>query len=237
MRVIVADDSVLLREGLARVLTHAGFTLTGMAGDAQELLRLVDRQPPDVAVVDIRMPPTFSNEGVRAAHVIRETYPAVGVLVLSQYVETAYALQLVSDGTGAVGYLLKDRVAHITQFTDAIHQVGRGEAVIDPEVVRHLLRRPRETDPLGALTPRELEVLALMAEGRSNRAVSEQLFLSGKTIESHVASIFTKLGLQPTADDHRRVLAVMTYLRRGAADTPADPKPLGETWPSARVGC
>ncbi len=213
LRVILAEDQVLLREGVARLLTEAGFEVIGQAGDHDELLHLVRTDPPDVAVVDIRMPPTHTDEGIRAAHQIRQQFPGVGVLVLSQYLETAYALRLVADGAERLGYLLKDRVADIDQFIDAVRRVARGESVIDPAVVARLVSRPRLDHPLDTLSEREREVLALMAEGRSNLAIEHRLFLSAKTVETHVRSIFNKLALQPAPDDHRRVLAVLTYLR------------------------
>jgi DNA-binding NarL/FixJ family response regulator len=213
MRVTLADDSVLLREGVARLLSDAGFAVVAQAGDADQLLAAVAADRPDVAIVDIRMPPTYTDEGLRAAHRIREDYPSVGVLVLSQYVETEYAMELVSEGAAGLGYLLKDKVANVQEFTDAVRRVGNGGSVIDPEVVNQLVGRARRTSPLDALTDREKEVLALMAEGRSNQAISERMFLSEKTVEGHVRSIFTRLDLLPTPDDHRRVLAVLTFLR------------------------
>lgn len=213
MRVMLADDSVLLREGVARLLTEAGFDVAGQAGDAPELLRMVKRDPPDVVVLDIRMPPTFTDEGIQAARAVRAAHPDVGVLVLSQYVESAYAVHLLADGSDGVGYLLKDRVANLSALTEALHRVQRGEPVIDAEVVRHLVARQRDPDPLERLTEREREVLARMAEGHSNRAIADKLVVSLKTVETHVASVFTKLDLPPAAAHHRRVLAVLTYLR------------------------
>lgn len=205
---------MLLREGLARVLADAGFEVTGQTGDAEGLLRIVRAGLADVALVDIRMPPTHTNEGVHAAREIRKSHLAVGVLVLSQYTETSYAMELISEGGKGVGYLLKDRVSDVDELADAIRRVGAGGVVIDPEIVSQLVGRRRERSPLDDLTDREREVLSLMAEGRSNQGISERLFLSPKTLETHVAHIFSKLGLPPTADDHRRVLAVLTYLRK-----------------------
>jgi DNA-binding NarL/FixJ family response regulator/class 3 adenylate cyclase len=213
MRVMLADDSILLREGVARLLTDAGFVVVAQAGDAQGLLDALASDPPDVAIVDIRMPPTHTDEGLRAAHQIRSEHPDVGVLVLSQYVETDYAMQLVSEGAAGLGYLLKDRVGNVQEFTDAVRRVAAGGSVIDPEVVSRLVGRARKASPIDALSDREKEVLALMAEGRSNQAISERMFLSPKTVEGHVRNIFTKLDLMDTPDDHRRVLAVLTYLR------------------------
>jgi DNA-binding NarL/FixJ family response regulator/class 3 adenylate cyclase len=213
VRVVLADDSVLLREGIARLLGESGFTITAQAGDAVELLKAVDADPPDVAVVDIRMPPTHTDEGLRAAHQIRAKHPQVGVLLLSQYVETEFAVELVSAGAAYLGYLLKDRVTNVQEFTDAVRRVGAGGSVIDPEVVSRLVGRAREASPLDNLTAREREVLTLMAEGRSNQAISDALVLSPKSVEGHVRNIFTKLGLLTTPDDHRRVLAVLTFLR------------------------
>lgn len=213
MRVIVADDSILFREGTARILGDAGFDVTGRAGDAVELLDLVLREPPDVAIIDIRMPPTCSSEGLEAAGEIRRLQPDVGLLLLSQAVETHYAVRLMTDFDGGVGYLLKDRVSDLEAFAADVRRVAHGECVIDPELVKRLVQKRRRQDPIEALTGRELAVLALMAQGRSNIALSRELLLSPKTIEAHVRSIFTKLGLPPDADDHRRVLAVLAFLR------------------------
>jgi DNA-binding NarL/FixJ family response regulator len=204
---------VLLREGVVRVLKDSGFTVVAQAEDGEGLLAAVAADPPDVVVTDIRMPPTFTDEGLRAAHRIRETFPDVGVLLLSQYVETDFALELVAGGAARLGYLLKDRVANIQEFTDAVRRVAAGGSVIDPDVVSRLVGRARRDNPLDALTEREREVLGLMAEGRSNQAISNRLSLSTKSIEGYVRNIFAKLGLTTTPDDHRRVLAVLTYLR------------------------
>jgi DNA-binding NarL/FixJ family response regulator len=210
---VVADDSVLLREGIVRLLADAGFEVVGQAGDAEDLVRKVRAHKPDAAVVDIRMPPTNTDDGLRAARQIREELPGTGVLVLSQYVEEGYALDLVADTAEGVGYLLKDRVADVERFADAVRRVGEGGSALDPEVVSMMLGRRRHDDPLESLTAREREVLELMAEGRSNRAVSEQLVITERAVEKHVTSIFSKLNLPPTAEDHRRVLAVLTFLR------------------------
>ena len=213
LRVVIADDSVLLREGLSRLLEESGFEVAGQAGDADDLLRKVGAHKPDVAVVDVRMPPTHTDEGLRAAHRIRAEHPDTAVLVLSQYVEEAYALELLSESTERTGYLLKDRVADVDTFTDAVRRVAGGGSALDPEVVALLLGRRRREDPLEALTAREREVLGLMAEGRSNAAIAEALVVTERAVEKHVTSIFTKLRLPPAAEDHRRVLAVLTYLR------------------------
>jgi DNA-binding NarL/FixJ family response regulator len=215
IRVVIADDSVLLREGLARLLEEYGFEVGGQAGDAEDLLRKVGAHKPDVAVVDVRMPPTHTDEGLRAAHTIRSEHPSTGVLVLSQYVEEAYALELLSQSTESTGYLLKDRVADVDSFTDAVRRVASGGSALDPEVVALLLGRRRREDPLQSITPREREVLALMAEGRSNAAIAEALVVTERAVEKHVTSIFSKLDLPPTVEDHRRVLAVLAYLRAG----------------------
>jgi DNA-binding NarL/FixJ family response regulator len=215
IRVVIADDSVLLREGLARLLEESGFDVVGQAGDADDLLRKVGAHKPDVAVVDVRMPPTHTDEGLRAAHRIRAEHAATGVLVLSQYVEEAYALELLSQSTESTGYLLKDRVADVDSFTDAVRRVAGGGSALDPEVVALLLGRRRREDPLHSITPREREVLALMAEGRSNNAIAEALVVTERAVEKHVTSIFSKLDLTPTVEDHRRVLAVLAYLRAG----------------------
>ncbi len=213
MRVVVAEDSVLFREGLVRVLEEAGFEVVAQAGDAAALHHAVIRTKPDVAIVDVRMPPTQTDEGTRAAKEIRERYPEIGLLVLSQVVEARHALELLSESPQGFGYLLKDRVMEIEEFLEAVRRVGRGGTAIDPEVISQLFGRRRAEDPLAALTPRELEVLSLMAEGRSNRGICEKLVLSPKTVESHVNRIFTKLRLAPAPDDHRRVLAVLAFLR------------------------
>jgi len=213
MRVMVADDAVLFREGIARVLTDAGFDVVAQAGDAVSLLDQVRRDPPDAVVVDIRMPPTHTTEGLDAARTLRETHPAVGVLVLSAHVEPHYALQLIESGAQGAGYLLKERVADLDELADAIRRVAAGGLVIDPSVVAQLVGRKRIRNPLDELSERERDVLAVMAEGRSNQAISQRLYLSPKTVEAYVRSVFTKLGLQQGADDNRRVLAVLTYLR------------------------
>jgi len=213
MRVVLADDSILLREGVARVLTEAGFEVAGQAGDAVGLMRLVEAERPDVAIVDVRMPPTHTNEGLVAALRIRAEHEGVGVLVLSQYVETSQAMRLLGEGAGGVGYLLKDRVSDVADFTEAVRRVGTGGSAIDPEVVATLLGRKRSPDPLAGLTDRERQVLALMAEGWSNQGIRQKLFLSGKTVETHIGAIFAKLGLLQADDEHRRVRAVLAYVR------------------------
>jgi DNA-binding NarL/FixJ family response regulator len=213
VRVVVADDSVLMREGIVRLLEEAGFEVVAQAGDAEDLMRKVRAHKPDVAVIDIRMPPTNTDDGLRAALTLREELPGTGVLVLSQYVEEGYAIDLLAEGGDGVGYLLKDRVADVKLFTDAVVRVAEGGSALDPEVVSHMLRRKRTDDPLDELTPREREVLALMAEGRSNRAVAEQLVVTERAVEKHVTSIFGKLRLTATPEDHRRVLAVLAYQR------------------------
>ncbi len=215
IRVAIADDAVLLREGVARLLTDAGFEVVGQCGDAGQLLDLVASTLPDVCVVDIRMPPTHTTEGLQAADEIRERYEGrMGVLVLSAYVESAFALRLVTDERGGIGYLLKDRVSDVAEFVDAVRRVAAGGSVIDPQVVVDLVGRRRTRSPLDDLTEREREVLALMAEGRSNQAICERLFITPKTVEAHIASIFGKLDLLPAPDDHRRVLAVLAFLNR-----------------------
>ena len=213
VRVVVADDSVLFREGIARLLEDAGWEVVGHAVDADDLLRKVRAHNPDAAVVDIRMPPGNADDGIRAALEIRQELPETGVLVLSQYVEEGYALELVASTAEGVGYLLKDRVADVERFTDSVRRVADGGSALDPEVVSLLLGRQRRDDPLAVLTPREREVLALMAEGRSNRAIADELVITERAVEKHVTSIFSKLDLLPAASDHRRVLAVLTYLR------------------------
>jgi DNA-binding NarL/FixJ family response regulator len=211
VRVVIAEDSVLLREGLTRLLDEAGFEVVDAVGDGEQLLRSVGEYRPDVVVADVRMPPTHRDEGVRAALVIRQRWPETAVLVLSQYVEERYATELLAGETRGVGYLLKDRVADVDEFTEALRRVGRGGTALDPEVVSQLLARGRRR-PLDALTPREQDVLKLMAEGRSNGAIAAQLVVTEGAVEKHVSSIFTKLGLPPAEGDHRRVLAVLSYL-------------------------
>jgi DNA-binding NarL/FixJ family response regulator len=213
MRVVIAEDEALLREGLARLLRDAGIDVVGTADAPDRLLALVARHQPDVAIVDIKMPPTHSEEGIVAARTIRDEYPAVAVLVLSHYLESRYAMRLLEGHPESVGYLLKDRVSNIAVLVDVLQRLSEGEPVLDPTIVRRLLSRPRERGPLAELTDREREVLSLMAEGRSNRAIAAQLFLSQKTVETHIGQIFAKLGLEETPDDHRRVLAVVAYLR------------------------
>jgi len=213
VRVIVADDAMLVREGLARLLTDAGFDVAGKAADATELLRQVELTRPDVAIVDIRMPPTQTDEGLLAADRIRADHPQIAVLVLSQYIDSRYALRLLEHHPERVGYLLKDRVSDIAVLADALRRLGEGESVIDPTIVARLLERARESGPLADLTPREREVLRLMAEGHSNRGICERLFLSPKTVEAHVHKIFLKLNVGEAPDSHRRVLAVITFLR------------------------
>jgi DNA-binding NarL/FixJ family response regulator len=213
VRVVVADDAVLLREGLARLLTEAGFAVVGLAEDGDELLALVESTGPDVAIVDIRMPPTHTDEGLRAAKIIRARWPAVGILVLSQHVNARYALELLSAGSDGIGYLLKERVSDLEELAASVNRVGQGGSVLDPAVVGEFVGRRRQGDnPVERLTDREREVLALMAEGRSNHAIAERLFVTDHTVEKHVKSIFGSLRLPLSPDDHRRVLAVITYL-------------------------
>jgi DNA-binding NarL/FixJ family response regulator len=213
MRVVVADDSVLLREGVVRLLEEKGFDVVAQAGDAEDLIRKVNAHKPDVAVVDIRMPPTNTDDGLRAALEIRAAHPDTGVLVLSQYVEEGYALDLVGESAGGVGYLLKDRVADVDRFVDSVKRVAEGGSALDPEVVAQLVGRARRDDPLAELTPREREVMELMAEGRSNNAIATQMTVTERAVEKHVTAIFGKLGLPPAPEDHRRVLAVLAFLR------------------------
>jgi DNA-binding NarL/FixJ family response regulator len=217
MRVVIADDSTLLREGVARLLEEGGLEVVGQAGDAEDLLRKVRAHRPDVAVVDVRMPPTHTDEGLRAAREIRAELPEVGVLVLSQYVEVAYARDLLAESAEGLGYLLKDRVGDVAALTEAVRRVGGGGSALDPEVVSQMLGRRRRDDPLRELTPREREVLALMAEGRSNAAIAAELVVTERAVEKHVTSIFSKLDLPASGQDHRRVLAVLRFL-----DSPGD---------------
>ncbi len=212
VRVVLAEDSVLLREGLLRLLGDNGFEVVDAVGDAEAFLRSVEQHRPDLVVVDVRMPPTFTDEGVRAALVVRQQYPDIAVLVLSQYVEENYATELVAARSKGVGYLLKDRVADVREFVDALRRVAGGGTALDPEVVTQLLSRSRRRDPLERLTPRETEVLGLMAEGRSNTAIAAALVVTEGAVEKHVSSIFAKLDLPPTEHDHRRVLAVLRWL-------------------------
>ena len=204
---------MLLREGVARLLGDAGMDVVAQAGDFDDLMRKVRAHKPDVAIVDIRMPPTHTDEGLRAPHLIREELPDTGVLVLSQYVEEGYAMDLLADSAEGVGYLLKDRVADVERFVDSVRRVADGGSALDPEVVSQMLGRRRAEDPLAELTPREREVLGLMAEGRSNHAIAEELVVTERAVEKHVTGIFSKLDLGPTPEDHRRVLAVLTYLK------------------------
>jgi DNA-binding NarL/FixJ family response regulator len=213
MRIAIAEDAVMMREGLVRLLADRGHEVVAAVGDADALRAAVDEHQPDVVIVDIRMPPTHTDEGLRAALRLRRDHPAVGVLVFSQYVETRYASQLLADNPTGVGYLLKDRVADVADFAAAVTRVGAGGTALDPEVVSQLLRASRQHDALAALSPREREVLALMAEGRSNAGISEALVITEGVVEKHVASIFAKLGLPATEGDNRRVLAVLRYLR------------------------
>lgn len=213
VKVVIADDSVLLREGLARLLTEAGFEVVGQAGDAEDLLRKVRAHEPDLALVDVRMPPTQTDEGLRAAREIRSELPEVSVLVLSQDVEEANASELFADNAEGLGYLLKDRVGDLDTFIEAVRRVADGGSALDPEVVSRLLGRRRDDDPLEALSPREREVLEQMAEGRSNAAIAERLVITDRAVEKHVGSIFSKLDLTSDPEDHRRVLAVLRFLQ------------------------
>ena len=213
MRVVIAEDSAVLREGLAGLLAERGFEVMAAVADADALRAVVAEDVPDVAVVDVRMPPTHTDEGLRAAIELRQRFPALAVLVFSQYIETRYAAELLADRSDGVGYLLKDRVAHVSQFVDAVERVAGGGTALDPEVVTQLMGASRRTDGLGALTPREREVLGLMAEGRSNNAIAEALVVTPRAVEKHVGNIFTKLDLHESGSDHRRVLAVLRYLR------------------------
>jgi DNA-binding NarL/FixJ family response regulator len=213
VRVVIADDSLLLREGVSRLLVEAGFDVVGQAADAEELLREVSEKKPDVAIVDIRMPPTHTDEGLRAARELRHRYPELGVIVLSQYVRPSYAFELLADDARGVGYLLKDRVSDLHELADAVERVGKGGSVLDPSVVAQLVGRRRQGhDPIDDLSDREREVLALMAEGRSNRAIAERLVITERTVEKHVRSILAKLRIPESQEDHRRVLAVLAYL-------------------------
>jgi DNA-binding NarL/FixJ family response regulator len=213
MRLVIADDEALLREGLARVLEDSGFDIVGRCGDAEALLRMVEARQPDVAIVDIRMPPGHGDDGLVAAQEIRRRHPNVGVLVLSHYLDSRYAARLLEEVPAGAGYLLKDRVSEVAVVADALRRIADGDCVIDPTIVSRLVARKRARGPLDVLTEREREVLALVAEGRSNGAIGEQLFLSRKTVDSYVSQIFTKLDLRESPEQNRRVLAVLTYLR------------------------
>lgn len=212
MRVTVADDSMLVREGVVRLLEAAGFEVVGQAADGETLIRKTRAHKPDIAIIDIRMPPTHTDEGLRAALAIREEMPGTGVMVLSEYIEVEYAVELLGDDAAGVGYLLKDRVLDPKRFAEAVQRVAEGGSALDPEVVSQMLGRRRIKDPLAELTSRERTVLGLMAEGRSNRAIADTLVISERAVEKHVTSIFTKLNLPPAAQDHRRVLAVLAFL-------------------------
>jgi len=217
MRIVIAEDSVLLRAGLTRILADAGDEIVATVGDADALIGVVERNLPDLAIVDVRMPPTHTDDGLRAALTIRNRWPAVGILVLSQYVEERYATELLANDTRAIGYLLKDRIADVSDFIEAVRRVGGGGTALDPEVVSQLLARSRQSDPLAALSPREREVLALMAEGRTNAAIARTLIVSDKAIEKHVSNIFMKLDLPPSDSEHRRVMAVLRWLEGEAS--------------------
>jgi len=212
VRIVIAEDSVLLRAGLTRLLADAGEEVVATVDNADDLLAVVERHQPDLCVVDVRMPPTHTDDGLRAALQIRARWPAIGILVLSQYVEETYATDLLASDTSGLGYLLKDRIADVTEFLTAVRRVGDGGTALDPEVVAQLLARTRRRDPLDRLSPREREVLGLMAEGRSNGAIARELVVSDGAVEKHVSNIFTKLDLPPTEHDHRRVLAVLRWL-------------------------
>ncbi len=213
LRVVIAEDAAIMRDGLTQTLTRRGHHVVAAVADADSLLRAVGELQPDVAVIDVRMPPTHCDEGLQAAQAIKRDHPGVGVLVFSQYIETRSAAELLAGARGGVGYLLKDRVADVGDFIEAISMVARGGTVLDPEVVRHVLTASRRTDALSALTPREREVLSLIAEGRSNTAIAEKLVISPGVVEKHVASIFAKLGLLPSDNDNRRVIAAMKFLQ------------------------
>jgi DNA-binding NarL/FixJ family response regulator len=213
MRVVIAEDAVLLRAGLERLLAEGDFEVVGTVGDGPGLIAAAAALRPDIAIVDVRMPPTHTDEGLRAALEVRRLMPATAILVLSQYVEERYALELIGSNAEGVGYLLKDRVADVSEFLAAVKRVGEGGTALDPEVVAQLLGRRRRGNPLDELSPREREVLSLMAEGRSNAAIAAELVVTDGAVEKHVSNIFAKLGLPATASDHRRVLAVLTYLR------------------------
>jgi len=212
VRVVIAEDSVLLRAGLTRLLADADHEVVATVGDAETLLDVVERHEPDLAVVDVRMPPTHTDDGLRAALQIRARWPKIGILVLSQYVEETYATELLANDTAGLGYLLKDRIADVAEFLTAVRRVGEGGTALDPEVVAQLLARTRRRDPLDRLSPRERQVLGLMAEGRTNNAIARELVVSDGAVEKHVSNIFTKLDLPPTEHDHRRVLAVLRWL-------------------------
>ncbi len=216
LRIVIAEDAVIMRDGLTQTLTRRGHAVVAAVGDAQALREAVGTHQPDVAIIDVRMPPTHTNEGLTAALRIRADHPSVGVLVFSQYIETGSAAELLSQAHGGVGYLLKDRVADVSDFVEAVVQVARGGTVLDPEVVRHLLTAGRRSDALSTLTPRERDVLSLIAEGRSNGAIAGKLVITAGVVEKHVASIFDKLGLAPSDSDNRRVIAAIKYLESGA---------------------
>ena len=214
MRVVLAEDSVLLREGVARLLEEQGFEVVAQTGTAEDLMLKVRSYTPNVVIVDIRMPPTHTDEGLKAAQEIRERYPDVGVLVLSQYVEPSYAMELLAESAEGVGYLLKDRVSDVGEFAAAVRRVGEGGSALDPAIVSQLVGRRRRDDPIDQLTPREREVLEHMAQGRSNQGIADQLVVTERAVEKHVTSIFGKLRLPHAPEDHRRVLAVLTYLQQ-----------------------
>ena len=212
MRIVIAEDSAVIRAGLAEILTDRGHEIVAAVGDAEALKDAVAADQPDVAIVDVRMPPSHTDEGLRAAIAIRRDHPGVGILVFSQYIETRYAADLLATGSGGLGYLLKDRVADVAEFTDAITRIAAGGTALDPEVVSGLLNASRHASTLGTLTAREQDVLALMAEGRSNSAIAHRIFVSERAVEKHISNIFTRLNLPPSDSDHRRVLAVLAYL-------------------------